>query len=159
MRIALLVFLILVLAGCPKPPVTAIPDGFSVSWVSGPTHKERGGHDYLEVAKTKAGHYALHQGTRYHFISKQDGALREQAVTQPSIMLTGGDVLALYQLILDEDILDMDRSYKDPDIMDGDYRTLTIRQGSQEKTITAVNVKPKAMMKVYQHLRALTTTP
>jgi len=150
-----LLVLLAVLAGCRADTATEIPRGFAVAWHSGPTHAARGAHAFIEVAREKSGRYRLSHGRRFLFYSKQDGELREQVVSDGEWDLGDEQVLGLYQLILDEDVAGLERHYRDPEIMDGDYQRLRVSWEGFEKKVAAINTRPEPLLAVHARLREL----
>lgn len=144
---------VLVLSACQTEKAAEVPAGFSLTWTSGPTHADRGAHNFIKITKSDSGQtYVFTSGKKFSFISKEDGARKKTTSIELEKKLTSDQMLELYQLIIDEDILDMKERYRNPDIMDGDYKLLNISWQGVEKKVSAVNMNPDGLKKVRSKL-------
>ena len=139
---------------CQNQSITEIPPGFSLKWQSGPTHADRGAHEFIKIAASDNG-YILTKGETFRFFSKEDGKLKDKTDIEVEKELPQQLVLKLCQLIVDEHILSMNERYRDPDIMDGDYKSLNIEWNGESKTISAINRTPDELKRVFKELSDL----
>lgn len=150
----ILLISLMVITGCQPEKATEVPAGFSLKYTSGPTHADRGAHHFINITEVSVG-YMLMKGENFRFFSKEDGSMKDTTNIEVQKKLTKEEVLSLYQLILDQNIMGMDERYRDPDIMDGDYKLFELSWKGAKKKISAVNVTPDELKKLHKQLKQL----
>ncbi len=129
--------------GCQEDQLESVPADFAVLYMQGPTHADRGSHHFIRINPNPAGHgpdrFLLEQGAHDSIISKETGTHKEVETILFTRELFSSDILPFIGVLQKNRFANMNKRYRDPDIMDGGYERLVVTSNGQSKSVLLVN--------------------
>jgi hypothetical protein len=145
--------------GCRQNQPINVPADFAVLHMQGPTHADWGSHHFIRINPNPAGHgpdrFLLERGTRDSIISKETGTLKVVETILLTKELYSSDILPFMRVLQENSFANMNKRYRDPDIMDGDYERLLVTWDGQSKNVLLVNRTLKRFSLIVKSLRQL----
>lgn len=145
--------------GCKENQPISVPADFAALYMRGPTHADRGSHHFIRINPADGGRFVLERGVRDSIISKETGTLKEIETILLTKELYSSDILSFMRVLQENRFADMNKRYRDPDIMDGDYERLLVSGDGQSKNVLLVNRTLKRFSLIVNSLEQLVVPP
>ncbi len=146
--------MLLTMFACRSDDIPYSKDLF-IEFTSGPAAADRGPVTFIRVHPDGTGGFLLESGKIFTFISKTDGKKKTKEDILRTKNLTEDQVKNLVGTFNDSGFFDLDKFYRDPDILDGDVKLIYIRLGSVEKNVVCLNYIQKGFKSVEKGIKSL----
>lgn len=140
-----------------SPETFKIPLDFQLEYVTGPTHAEWDSHHFIKIRYSPGKDHLLELTTGFwnRSISTQDGKMKKQETILAVKQLTQAECLSLYNTISENHFFELEKTYVDPQILDGSYRHLEIKANGKFKKVAVVNRSQKQFDRIVTSLEQL----
>lgn len=143
--------------GCNEQEMQA---NFNLEYMSGPVAADRAPHDFIRIFVSEAGteenpRWKIEKGRQDRIISKENGLPKELVEVDLSRELSAEELAGLFDTLNENCFWTMSKVYRDPDILDGDYKRIRVINGETDHQVTCVNKRKDPFETVGKYILSL----
>ena len=139
------IFILILITGffitsCTKP-IPEYKNIFEAEFKTGPAAADRGPASFIRISNIPDDtiSFILISGQQFRFHSKEDGSLIYKTDTLTTKIISKKDIEKLIELFGSNDFMSMNSHYKDPDFIDGDYKSIILKVDNFVKSVSCLN--------------------